>query len=296
MRLFSCLHQGAPRWGVLTAANRGLLCPTGGERPADLLALIERGLPAALEFLRALQADPAAESVSLDTLTLLAPIPRPRKNVICLGLNYLAHARESLAAKGEELAPPASDPVVFTKSVTAVNGPYADVVLDPAVTSQLDWEAELGFVIGRGGRHIDPAAAPAHVFGYLVINDLSARDVQFRHKQFFLGKSLDGCCPMGPYLVTADEIPDPQALDVRCWVNGVLKQQGNTREQIFTVADTVSRLSRVLSLEPGDIVSTGTPEGVGFARQPPEFLRVGDVVECEVEGLGRLRNRIVAPL
>ena len=133
----------------------------------------------------------------------------------------------------------------------------------------------------------------SHVFGYTVVNDLSARDLQFRHKQYFLGKSLDHGCPMGPWIVTADEIPDPQQLDLRCWVNGQLKQEGNTRQQIFSIAATIATLSRSMSLEAGDVIATGTPAGVGFARTPPEFLQPGDLVECEVTGIGRLRNRIV---
>ena len=153
---------------------------------------------------------------------------------------------------------------------------------------------DAGRIIGRGGRHIAEQDALRHVFGYTVLNDVTARDLQMRHKQFFLGKSLDGSCPMGPALVTADEIADVQNLTLRCWVNGVLKQEGNTADQIFNVARTIAILSRSMTLEPGDIIATGTPDGVGFARKPPEFLAAGDVLESEIEGLGRLRNRIVA--
>ncbi len=148
-------------------------------------------------------------------------------------------------------------------------------------------------MIGKGGRGIAAKDALAHVFGYTVANDVSARDIQFRHKQYFLGKSLEGACPMGPTIVTADEIRDPQALDVRTWVNGELKQSSNTRHQIFNVATTISILSRGMRLEPGDLIATGTPSGVGFARKPPEFMKPGDVVECEVEKIGRLRNKVV---
>jgi 2-keto-4-pentenoate hydratase/2-oxohepta-3-ene-1,7-dioic acid hydratase in catechol pathway len=148
-------------------------------------------------------------------------------------------------------------------------------------------------VIGTPGRHIPEDQAMDHVFGYTVINDLSARDLQFRHKQYFLGKSLDGACPMGPVIVTADELRSPQDLDLRCWVNGHLKQHGNTRQQIFSIAAVIATLSRGMTLEAGDVISTGTPAGVGFARTPPEFLQPGDIVECEVAGIGRLRNRIV---
>lgn len=290
MRIVSFLLNGQPRWGI-TDGDTVSPCPVADGFPGTVLDLLDRGPIAAAAVLTRVAREPR---VAVPPRDLLAPIPRPRKNIICLGLNYREHARESLAAKGQALELP-EHPVVFTKSVTAVNGPYADVVLDPRVTDQLDWEAEMAVVIGVGGRHIPEERALEHVFGYTVINDLSARDLQFRHKQFFLGKSVDGCCPMGPALVTADEIADPQDLDVRCWVNGQLKQSGNTSQQLFPVARTIAILSRSMTLEPGDVIATGTPEGVGFARRPPEFLRPGDVVECEVSGLGRLRNAITAP-
>ncbi|MGD8710797.1 MAG: fumarylacetoacetate hydrolase family protein, partial [Ectothiorhodospiraceae bacterium] len=216
------------------------------------------------------------------------------QNVMCLGLNYAAHAEESLRTKGSDLALP-EHPVVFTKAVTSVTGPHSDVVLDPQVTTQADWEVELAVVIGRRARHVSRYDALSCVLGYTVVNDLSARDLQFRHKQFFVGKSVEGFCPMGPWIVTADEIDDPQNLDLWCRVNGVEKQAGNTQDQIFGIADTISRLSRSMTLEPGDIIATGTPDGVGFARQPPEFLAPGDVVECEVQGVGVIRNRMIAP-
>lgn len=236
----------------------------------------------------------AVPAIPADRVTFLAPIPVPRRNVMCLGLNYADHAQESMAAKGRDWKLPEA-PVVFTKATTTVTGPYAEVVVDPRVTEQLDWEVELGVVIGRGGRHIPQDQALAHVFGYTVINDLSARDLQFRHKQFFLGKSMDGSCPMGPWITTADAVPDPQALPLTCSVNGVLKQQGHTGQMVFSVAETIATLSRVMTLQPGDVIATGTPAGVGFARTPPEYLWPGDVVACEIEGLGALRNPMVAP-
>lgn len=289
MRIVSFLQDGASRWGCLGQDDQVVVA--GQDYPSSVLDLIASA--EARGLLERLLADPKAERLPLDSLNLQAPIPQPRRNVICLGLNYSEHARESAEASGRQLRLP-EHPVVFTKNVGSVNGPYSDVILDPRTTAQLDWEVELAFVIGRGGRHIPEETALSHVFGYMVLNDLSARDVQFRHKQFFLGKSLDGACPMGPALVTSDEVPDPQRLALRCRVNGVLKQESNTSQQIFPIARTIATLSQVMSLEPGDIVATGTPEGVGFARTPPEFLQVGDVVECEVEGLGQIRNRIVA--
>jgi 2-keto-4-pentenoate hydratase/2-oxohepta-3-ene-1,7-dioic acid hydratase in catechol pathway len=261
--------------------------------PQTMAAFIETGR----ERWRALAADVArlkqnAARLPRAEVDWLAPLPQPRKNIMCLGWNYAEHVAESAAAGGRKSEPP-TDPIVFTKNVTSVNGPYADVPAHTGVTAQLDWEVELGVVIGVGGRAIARERAREHVFGYTVLNDLSARDVQFRHKQYFLGKSLDGTCPMGPVVVTEDEIADPQNLDLKCWVNGELKQLSNTRHMIFDVATIVSVLSRGMTLEPGDVIATGTPSGVGFARTPPEFLKPGDVVECEISGIGRLCNRIV---
>ena len=182
---------------------------------------------------------------------------------------------------------------MFTKSAGSVTGPHDDIPLDPDVTGQLDWEVELGVVIGQAGRRIPADRAMEHVFGYTVVNDLSARDLQFQHKQFFLGKSMDGGCPMGPWIVTADEVPDPHDLRLACTVNGVTKQQGHTGDQIFRIPRVIEELSLPMTLEPGDVIATGTPDGVGFARQPPEFLKPGDLVECTVERVGTLRNRVV---
>lgn len=291
MRLLTCRHQGKDRLGIVRGDDVVVL--TEDRWPATMLELIQAGPQTWGRVAAELPAiEAGARRLALASVTLAAPLPELRKNIMCLGWNYADHARESAGATGKAAELP-EHPVVFTKNVTSVNGPHGDVPAQTDVTAQLDWEVELGVVIGVGGRKIARARALDHVFGYTVINDISARDLQFRHKQFFLGKSLDGACPMGPVIVTADEIPDPQNLDLRCWVNGELKQSSNTRHQIFDVATTISILSRGMPLEPGDVIATGTPSGVGFARTPPEFLKPGDVVECEIEGIGRLRNRIV---
>ncbi len=292
MRLITCGYHGQIHLGAVEGET-AILPALAGTAGLDMLGLIEAGPPHWRRFAAELAGSPPRCRVALEEVNLLAPIPRPRKNILCLGWNYADHAAESLAAHGREPVLPEHS-VVFTKAVTSVTGPTADIVLDEAVTTQLDWEVELAVIIGRGGRRIAAEHALEHVFGYTVVNDLSARDLQFRHKQYFLGKSLDGACPMGPWIVTADEIADPQQLDLRCWVNGELMQAANSRQQIFLIAETIAVLSRGMSLEPGDIIATGTPAGVGFARTPPQFLRAGDVVECEVEGIGRLSNRIVA--
>ena len=255
----------------------------------DMISLIELGA----EGLAQAQAtiDSAADSTPLSALQLLAPIPEPRRNIMCLGLNYAEHAAES-AATGATQAELPDYPVIFTKATTAANGPFDDIPLDPRVTTQLDWEVELGVVVGRAGANITLEQAMEFVFGYMVVNDVSSRDLQWRHKQFFKGKSLDGACPMGPWIVTAGELGDPHNLNITSRVNGVVKQDSSTAQMIFDVPSTIMHLSDGMTLLPGDIIATGTPSGVGFARTPPEFLKSGDVVECEVERVGLIRNTV----
>src|ERR1051326_2276747 len=228
---------------------------------------------------------------ALSQVELDAPIPRPRKNVMCLGLNYAEHARESAEARGRQPTT-LKAPLFFTKAPTTINKPFGTLIIDPAVSTQIDWEAELAVIIGKPGKNIREEDALSHVFGYTVLNDVSARDIQSRHSQFFKGKSIDGYCPMGPWIVTADEIPDPQKLKLYLRVNGVTKQEDTTANMLFDVRSIISILSQGMTLEAGDIIATGTPSGVGFARNPPEFLKDGDVMETEIEGIGTLRNRV----
>jgi 2-keto-4-pentenoate hydratase/2-oxohepta-3-ene-1,7-dioic acid hydratase in catechol pathway len=252
----------------------------------DMLSLIDGGTAALAQVRSFLSADRTA--IPIASVTLLAPIPRPRRNVMCLGQNYRDHSQEMAEARREERKPP----TFFTKATHAVNGPYAAIPFAAAVSVQIDWEAELGVIVGRSGKGIPIEQALDHVFGYVALNDVSARDLQYQTSQYFIGKSLDGACPIGPWIVTADEIPDPQNLRISCRVNGVTKQDGNTRQMIYTVADIISILARSMTLDAGDIIATGTPSGVGFARKPQEFLKPGDVVEVEVEKIGVLRNRV----
>lgn len=255
-----------------------------------MLDIIEGGA-ATLALLKEIAAAPKTKPVVLNSALLKAPIPRPRKNVFCVGWNYLEHFEEG-GAKLQDARELPKFPVFFSKAPTAVNGPYDVVPYDGNISTQLDWEVELGVVIGKGGKNIGEADAMNHIFGYTVINDVTWRDLQRRHGgQWHKGKSLDGTCPMGPCIVTADEI-DPTNLDVECRVSGVVKQQSNTRHLYFKIPRLIAELSLGMTLEPGDIISTGTPEGVGFARTPPEWLKPGDLLETEIAGIGVMRNPI----
>jgi 2-keto-4-pentenoate hydratase/2-oxohepta-3-ene-1,7-dioic acid hydratase in catechol pathway len=255
----------------------------------DMLSLIDLG-SAGLEQARAAVAA-ATTTLPLSQVTLLAPIPRPRKNIVCLGMNYALHAYESARARGNPEVLP-EYPVFFTKAPTSVVGHEGTVPLHESVTSQLDWEVELGFVIGHTAREVEESAALGYVFGYTVINDVSARDLQNRHQQFFRAKSLDGCGPMGPWIVTADEVPDPHALGIRLRVNGETMQESHTGDQIFKIPTVISVLSHGMTVEAGDVFATGTPAGVGMGRKPQVWLKDGDVMEAEIDGIGILRNTV----
>jgi 2-keto-4-pentenoate hydratase/2-oxohepta-3-ene-1,7-dioic acid hydratase in catechol pathway len=312
MQLVTYLAGGTPRLGAVwhdTVLDlRALSADRAAQRtarpartallPGDLLALVEAGPEAwarareTFDYGRGLAdrlepADLRRRRIGrpLRGARLLAPIPRPRKNVFCMGRNYADHAAERGAAPPER-------PVFFTKPPTAVIGPDAPIVRH-RVTRALDYEVELAAVVGRRGRDLAPADALAHVFGYTVVNDVTARDLQQAHQQWFKGKALDTFCPLGPVLVTADEIPDPQALGLRLRVNGVTRQEASTAQMVFGVAALLSALSAGLTLEPGDILATGTPAGVGAATGA--YLQPGDVVEAEVDGIGCLRNPVRGP-
>jgi len=253
----------------------------------DLLALIDAGA-SILDEARDIAEHGRAPLRPLSDVRVLPPLDPPRGNVIALGRNYQKHAEES--AMGGEVSPP----TVFTKAITSLTGPYDDIAIDPALSAEIDWEVELAVVIGRRGVNIRSGEALGHVFGFLALNDVSARDIQRDWGgQFFKGKSLDRTAPIGPWVVTRDEIPDPQALGLSLRVNGVVKQDGNTADMIYSVESTIEWVSRGMTLLPGAIITTGTPDGVGFARKPPEFLKRGDVMETEIERIGVLRNRFI---
>jgi 2-keto-4-pentenoate hydratase/2-oxohepta-3-ene-1,7-dioic acid hydratase in catechol pathway len=225
---------------------------------------------------------------------LQAPLPVPRRNVWCVGRNYHAHAKELQASvfKNSNTDTQAW-PIVFTKVPECVVGPFDDVLLPgAAVSEQIDYEAELAVVIGQGGKNIRQADAMKHVFGYTVVNDVTARDVQMRHQQWDMGKSFDTFCPMGPWLVTADEL-DGRKTRVRCWVNGELRQDGPTENMIFDIPTLIETISRGITLYPGDIIATGTPAGVGMGLNPPRYIAKGDVIRVEIDGVGHIENRFV---
>ena len=258
-----------------------------------MLDIIDAG-PALLDTLRGIAQTPKTEPILLNRALLKAPIPRPRKNVFCVGWNYLDHFNEGAASiqHPQEARELPQWPVFFSKAPTAVTGPYDAIPYDASVSTQLDWEVELGVVIGKAGKNIAEADAMAHVFGYTVINDVTWRDIQRRHGgQWDKGKSLDGTCPMGPCIVTADAI-EPNNLEVTCRVANMVKQQSNTKHLYFKIPRLIHDLSLGQTLEAGDIISTGTPAGVGFARKPPEWLQPGDLLETEIAGIGVMRNPI----
>jgi 2-keto-4-pentenoate hydratase/2-oxohepta-3-ene-1,7-dioic acid hydratase in catechol pathway len=238
---------------------------------------------------------PRDEGRPLSEATILAPVDEPRRNIFCVGKNYHDHAAEfqnsgfDHSSKDGEHAPEA--PVVFTKPASTVIGPGDKIPRHAGVTNQLDYEAELGVVIGKAGRGIKKANAMEYVFGYTVINDFTARDLQKLHRQWFIGKALDGFCPMGPFLVTADEA-DGQNIDVKCWVNGELRQNSNTKQLIFDIPTLIETLSAGIELQPGDVIATGTPAGVGIGFTPPKFLQSGDVIRIEIQNVGVLENEV----
>jgi len=315
MKLLSYDLQGQTRIGVLSnevvvdlvSAREKLAGSLNSEfasiaHVSDMLSLLDAGEPA-LRAARSL-VDKVSSYVEdrpgpplhkgsvilpLAEIRLVAPIPRPRKNLICLGLNYHDHWAETAGRRGEPLP---SVPVFFTKSPTAVIGPFDDVVY-PSATAELDHEVELAVVIGRRGKDISRKEAFDYVAGYTILNDVSARDLQRRHQQWFRSKSLDTFAPLGPYLVTKDEIENPHGLSMELTVNSEVRQKSNTGNMIFKIPEIVEILSQDMTLEPGDIIGTGTPAGVALGMSPPRYLKMNDVVEARIEGLGHIRNRVV---
>lgn len=236
-------------------------------------------------------ADLTRDGIAISEVDLLPPLTSDCRGVFCVGINYFEHQVESADAF---VATVPEHPIIFFKTTSALCAPYDELNLAAELSSEFDWEVELGVVIGRPGRNIARSSAADHIYGYTVINDITARDVQRRHTQWHLGKNVDRSTPIGPWIVTADEFADPLELDVSLTVNGELMQRANTRDMIFPVDRQIEAISQYVALKPGDVIATGTPSGVGFARTPPRFLADGDVVETVIDGVGTLRNRIVA--
>lgn len=257
----------------------------------SMLALIDGGEAALVQARAAVAA--AANVVKRADVRLLSPIPRPKQNVMCLGMNYVAHAIESDLARGREPKLP-EFPVFFTKALNTVCGDGDEVPLDPNVTSELDYEVELAYIFGKTAKNVSKADALSYVFGYTIVNDISARDLQNRHQQFFKGKSLDNSGPIGPCIVTADEIPDPTVLAIKLRLNGEERQHSNTGDLIFDIPTSIEYLTLGSTIEAGQIVCTGTPSGVGMGRNPKEYMKAGDVMEAEIERIGVLTNKVVA--
>ncbi|WP_026704761.1 fumarylacetoacetate hydrolase family protein [Flavobacterium soli] len=262
--------------------------------PSDMLELIDMGLeviPEINEFLTEIDADSLAEvSYSMEEITILAPIPTPRKNIIGIGLNYTEHVAESARTLDTTGKLP-QKPIIFSKPPTTVTATNTNILLNRKLTQQLDWEVELAVVIGKKGKYVAKEDAMDYVFGYTVINDISARDCR-REGQWIVSKGQDTFAPMGPYLVTADEIENPHNLNLSLKVNGVEKQNSNTQFLLFNINDLIEDLSTVFTIEPGDIIATGTPSGVGAGRNPQEWMWDGDVVEATVEGIGTIVNTV----
>jgi 2-keto-4-pentenoate hydratase/2-oxohepta-3-ene-1,7-dioic acid hydratase in catechol pathway len=287
---FATFRQGGAR-------RVGVVDPVGGSiRPLPAEDdLAERGVLALVERSVAGRSLPAAgDPVPLSDVVLEAPIPRPHRNIFCVGKNYHEHAHEfarsgfdSSAASGA--VPDA--PIIFSKVPECVTGPGNPIRMDRRVSPAVDYEAELAVVIGKGGRGVSRVDALSHVWGYTIVNDVTARDLQGRHKQWLIGKSQDSFCPMGPWAVTADEV-DLADTAVRCWVNGELRQDARTSQLIFDIPTLIATISAAIALEPGDIIATGTPAGVGIGFDPPRFLKHGDVVRIEIDGIGALENTV----
>lgn len=287
MKLVTYRLSGAEYVGALTADGKGVL-PLPA---ADMNTLIETMTPADLRSAAA-----AAErggAVPLSDVELLAPIPRPRQDVVCLGMNYRDHAEESARYSADAFTKSSTAAVYFSKRVSEAGKPDGVIPRHAGLTDRLDYEAELAVVLGKAARDVKAADAADYIFGYTVLNDVSARDLQTGHKQWYFGKSLDGFTPIGPCIVTADEFDTyPPRLGIRSFVNGEKRQDSNTGLQIFDIDHVIHELSQGMTLKAGTIIATGTPAGVGMGMDPPQFLKPGDTVRCEIDGIGALTNTV----
>ncbi|RZU31807.1 fumarylacetoacetate hydrolase family protein [Blastococcus saxobsidens] len=284
MKLLAFHGEGGIRLGVETDAGVADVSEAAGDGGRSTVRSLAAAGPEALQRVRQ-AAESASDVVPVEQLRLAPAVPDAGK-IICVGLNYRKHAAEGGMPVPER-------PIYFAKYANSLAA-SGEAVAIPAVTEKADYEVELVAVIGRSARNVSEDRALDHVFGYATGNDLSARELQMRSSQWMYGKAIDGFAPLGPYVVTADEIPDPQGLDLQCWVNGDLRQSSNTRDMVFSVAELVSDLSQIMTLDPGDVIYTGTPEGVILGMAEQVWLQPGDEVVCEIEGMGRLVTPLVA--
>ena len=290
MKIAAYIFQGEPGVGLVTDDLQGV-------RPVEL-QLHERklgALPLVMALARGDALPACGPILALDKVRLTAPLPRARRNIFCVGKNYHAHAREFAGSGFDSSAKSGGDipahPIIFTKVPECVIGPHDTIVMPMGVSSAIDYEAELAVVIGHGGKGIKAADAMKHVWGYTIVNDVTARDWQSRHQQWDMGKSFDTFCPMGPWLVSADEC-DGTATQVRCWVNGEERQNASTKDLIFDIPTLIETLSAGITLYPGDVIATGTPVGVGIGFTPPKYLKAGDVVRVAIDGIGAIENPV----
>lgn len=295
MHLVTFVESGTARIGILDSQQNEIidLSKLVPHLPQNMLDFIARGNDALLEVKSALTN--RQHNLPLTQVQLLAPIPQPRRNILCVGKNYRAHVKEVQTAgsacgdKSEDLP---AKPIIFTKATTAVIGPGESIPVWLDTTQSADYEGELAVIIGKQGRRISQADAYEYVYGYTIINDVTSRRLQREHQQWFIGKSLDGFCPMGPTIVTADEVADVTQLKVQTWVNNELRQDGSVASLIFDIPTLIETISHSMTLEPGDIIATGTPAGVGMGFNPPRFLQKGDQVKIKIEPIGTLENPV----
>lgn len=298
MRFLTFTHPtGSAHLGVLATEDTLIDLTTaaaGDSAFSSLLTLIDsgrRGLELTAELLEKHRDGEGSHAHGVKDVALLAPVPRPRKNVYCVGLNFRSHVEQNATALGQPLEIP-DVPLFFSKPVTAVIGPGAAILEDKRLTSKLDYEVELAIVIAKQGRWIDPADAQSYIFGYTIANDVSARDLQWRTSQFLYGKGQDTYCPLGPVVITADELTDLDGVILELFVNGEKRQSESAGNMLFSPAEVIGWLSKGITLEAGDIITLGTPGGCGYQLTPPRFLTAGDVVECRVTSLGSLVNPV----
>ncbi len=291
MKVVSFIHNGQVQVGCLNQDGNSVqafILPALLARNGALVIIEAQAKGAQLPPLN-------SELIPLNYIKLLAPIPYPRRNIFCVGKNYLEHVyeveRSTLGSNNNNGAAAPGAPIIFSKVPQTVIGSGSKIPRHHPLVRHLDYEAELAVIIGRGGKQIAQTDALNHIWGYTIINDVTARDLQKRHQQWHIAKSLDGFCPMGPWIVSADEV-DPSSLRIKCWVNDELRQDGSTKDMIFNIAQLIETISAGITLYPGDIIATGTPSGVGMSFNPPRFLNSGDMVTIEIEGIGGISNQV----